>query len=61
MDLSVGDDRTDEDMFSALNQLPVSQGVTVTTCTVGRKRTDAKYYVDNVDEVIELLEKLGDV
>lgn len=55
--LSVGDDRTDEDMFDALNALP-EEGVSVTTCTVGRKTTSAKYYVDKVDDVISLLEQL---
>lgn len=55
--LSIGDDRTDEDMFNALNLLP-EKDVKVTTCTVGRKTTSAKYYVNHVDDVVSLLEQL---
>ncbi len=53
--LSVGDDRTDEDMFKALDS--VAKDVAI-TCTVGRKTTAAQFYVNDVEEVIELLEML---
>lgn len=52
----VGDDRTDEDMFKVLEQISEEEGVAVTTCTVGKKRTAAKYFLGSVTEVLELLE-----
>ncbi|KAI8070783.1 glycosyltransferase family 20-domain-containing protein [Gongronella butleri] len=56
--LSIGDDRTDEDMFAYLNK---QQGTvdTVITCTVGSRSTEAKYYIANVDHVIKLLNTLA--
>lgn len=56
--LSVGDDRTDEDMFKELYLATESMDLVVNTCTVGRKTTAAKYYVDSVDDVLDLLECL---
>lgn len=58
--LSIGDDRTDEDMFKALRSFQDEHPAKaqITTCTVGRKRTAAQYYVEDVDQVIELLEML---
>ncbi|CAN8068850.1 unnamed protein product [Agarophyton chilense] len=53
--LSVGDDRTDEDMFTELYRGTNSTDVVINTCTVGRKTTAAKYYVDEVDDVLDLL------
>jgi trehalose 6-phosphate synthase/phosphatase len=48
--LAIGDDRTDEDMFSVLSE-------SAYTIKVGLKPTKAKYYVNNVDEVRNLLKK----
>lgn len=56
---SVGDDRTDEDMFDALYQATRDTNVVVNTCTVGRRTTAAKYYVQSVDDVLGVLEDLG--
>lgn len=54
--LSVGDDRTDEDMFKELYRVTERADLVVNTCTVGRKTTAAKYYLDCVDNVLDLLE-----
>ena len=55
--LSIGDDRTDEDMFKYLDKLSIGNTI---TCTVGRKTTKAMFYVDDVERVVELLEMLRD-
>lgn len=49
--LSIGDDKTDEEMFETVHE---SHDM-VTTVTVGRKTTAAKYFVPAVDSVIDLL------
>ncbi|CAO3631256.1 unnamed protein product [Cunninghamella echinulata] len=54
--LSIGDDRTDEDMFSFLNKQTIAK--TVITCTVGSRSTEAKCYITNVDHVIHILDTL---
>lgn len=48
--LCIGDDRTDEDMFSALSGL--DEAITV---KVGDGKTSAKFRIGSVNEVIELL------
>lgn len=55
---SVGDDKTDEDMFRELYQMSGADDIVVNTCTVGRKTTAAKYYVQGVDDVLKFLETL---
>lgn len=56
---SVGDDRTDEDMFEQLYRSTAETDAVVKTCTVGRKTTAAKYYVEQVDDVLNVLGALG--
>jgi trehalose-phosphatase len=53
--LSIGDDRSDEDMFNFLNK---QKDLKVVTCTVGTKSTEATYYIPNVDAVLSTLELL---
>lgn len=61
--LCIGDDRSDEDMFeSILNtvtnpDLPMRPEIFA--CTVGRKPSKAKYFLDDVTDVLKLLEGLG--
>eukprot|EP00180_Rhodochaete_pulchella_P001125 Plantae.Rhodophyta-Rhodochaete_pulchella.ctg1943.p1 GENE.Plantae.Rhodophyta-Rhodochaete_pulchella.ctg1943~~Plantae.Rhodophyta-Rhodochaete_pulchella.ctg1943.p1 ORF type:complete len:757 (+),score=135.16 Plantae.Rhodophyta-Rhodochaete_pulchella.ctg1943:263-2272(+) len=43
-----GDDRTDEDMFNFLAEMPSDH---VFTCTVGMKPSNARYYVREAEEV----------
>ena len=56
---SIGDDRTDEDMFIELNRATSGTDTVVNTCTVGRKTTAAKYYVKGVDDVLGFINRLG--
>lgn len=53
--LAIGDDRSDEDMFSFLKKQKQLQ---VMTCAVGSKSTDATYYIPNVDAVLATLNEL---
>eukprot|EP00741_Cyanophora_paradoxa_P020390 tig00021254_g19681.t1 len=78
----VGDDRSDEDMFAALEkQYPAritrsasqhanlatmaadaeaaAPGVTTITCTVGKKPSRARYYIDTVQDANDLLQALA--
>ncbi|CAN7133841.1 unnamed protein product [Brassica rapa subsp. narinosa] len=63
MVMCIGDDRSDEDMFeSILNtvtnpDLPMRPEIFA--CTVGRKPSKAKYFLDDVTDVLKLLEGLG--
>jgi trehalose-phosphatase len=62
-----GDDRTDEDMFKALNEVEneikkeEKLNFSVLTCTIGSssKKTLAKYHLNNSDQVIHMLTELS--
>ncbi|KAJ2188157.1 Trehalose-6-P synthase/phosphatase complex synthase subunit, partial [Coemansia sp. RSA 530] len=57
--MSIGDGRGDENVFAFLNtELKATQELI--TCTVGRKSTQAKYFLPNVDSVLAILSKLAD-
>ncbi|KAG6547158.1 hypothetical protein Mapa_011410 [Marchantia paleacea] len=59
--LCIGDDRSDEDMFESIATTisgPDSQAK-VFACTVGRKPSKAKYYLDDTLEVIMTLQGLA--
>ncbi|CAG8572289.1 645_t:CDS:2 [Funneliformis caledonium] len=53
--LCVGDGKTDEPVFSLLKEISPDS----ITSTVGKKQTEAKYYLDNVNNVQSLLESLA--
>ncbi|ORX50874.1 hypothetical protein DM01DRAFT_324296 [Hesseltinella vesiculosa] len=55
--LAIGDDRSDEDMFAYLNKQNAVKNVI--TCTVGSRSTEAKYYISNVDYVLDLIDTLS--
>nr|ALN13346.1 trehalose-6-phosphate synthase-13 [Hevea brasiliensis] len=61
--LCIGDDKSDEDMFeSILNTvsaptLPLAPEIFA--CTVGRKSSKAKYYLDDTVDVVKLLQGLA--
>jgi len=63
--LCVGNDKSDEDMFSAmpssLEAVLASETKTTTNfaCTVGQKPSKAPYYVNDTTDVVSLLEKLS--
>ncbi len=52
--LAIGDDKTDEEMFSALPP-------TAWTIKVGPGQTAARYRVNDVDEVLQLLDRLSKI
>jgi trehalose 6-phosphate synthase/phosphatase len=54
--LSIGDDRSDEDMFNFLTKQKSLKKVI--TCTVGTRSTEANYFIPNVDGVLSLLDEL---
>lgn len=60
--LCVGDDRSDEDMFESIadamarRQSPIAE---VFACTVGRKPSKAKYYLEDTGDVIQMLQGLA--
>jgi trehalose 6-phosphate synthase/phosphatase len=62
--LCIGDDRSDEDMFESI-VCPSNAGVKlpatseVFACTVGKKPSMAKYYLDDTVDVIKMLEALA--
>ncbi|GJT04237.1 probable alpha,alpha-trehalose-phosphate synthase [UDP-forming] 10 [Tanacetum coccineum] len=54
----IGDDRSDEDMFeSIMNTAPNTPEIFA--CTVGRKPSKAKYYLDDIVDVVKLLSGLA--
>jgi hypothetical protein len=59
----IGDDRSDEDMFESIDQFmaqpPYASQAKVFACTVGRKPSKAKYYLDDTMEVIMTLHALA--
>ncbi|KAJ0761863.1 putative alpha,alpha-trehalose-phosphate synthase (UDP-forming), Trehalose-phosphatase [Helianthus annuus] len=61
--LSVGDDRSDEDMFVAIGdgikKGRITNNNSVFTCVVGEKPSAAEYFLDETKDVSMMLEKLG--
>ncbi|KAL1823296.1 hypothetical protein ACET3Z_010074 [Daucus carota] len=55
--LCVGDDSSDEDMFASVANCVTE--AEVYACTVGRKPSNAKFYLDDTDEVIKMLQRLA--
>ena len=59
--LCVGDDRSDEDMFEVITTAAargpsyLHPEAEVFACTVGRKPSKAKYYLDDAAEVVRLM------
>ncbi|XP_022755378.1 probable alpha,alpha-trehalose-phosphate synthase [UDP-forming] 11 [Durio zibethinus] len=62
--LCIGDDRSDEDMFESIARSSANPTLPVIAeifaCTVGQKPSMAKYYVDDVVEVIGLLRRIAE-
>ncbi|KAG0464230.1 hypothetical protein HPP92_020299 [Vanilla planifolia] len=63
--LCIGDDRSDEDMFevitSAVDGALLSASAEVFACTVCKKPSKAKYYLDDTAEIVRLLQGLASV
>ncbi|KAJ6719074.1 TREHALOSE-6-PHOSPHATE SYNTHASE [Salix purpurea] len=63
--LCIGDDRSDEDMFevivTSMAGPSLAQNAEVFACTVGRKPSKAKYYLDDTAEIVRLMQGLASV
>ena len=63
--LCVGDDRSDEDMFevimTAARGMSLQPEAEVFACTVGRKPSKAKYYLDDPADIVRLVQGLANV
>lgn len=63
--LCIGDDRSDEDMFESIVCPASSSGVKlpasseVFACTVGKKPSMARYYLDDTVDVVKMLDGLA--
>lgn len=58
--LCIGDDRSDEDMFKSIAEgsgFPIAE---IFACTVGRKPSKAKYYLEDIVDVIQMLHGLAE-
>ena len=58
--LCIGDDKSDEDMFESIADAVVAPSAEVFACTVGRKPSKAKYYLEDIGDVIHMLEGLAE-
>ncbi|KAF5749459.1 alpha alpha-trehalose-phosphate synthase [Tripterygium wilfordii] len=60
--LCIGDDRSDEEMFETVYNSVTSHSLPanaeVYACTIGQKPSKAKYFVDDTDEVLKILDSL---
>ncbi|KAJ4960736.1 hypothetical protein NE237_020646 [Protea cynaroides] len=63
--LCIGDDRSDEDMFEVITRNTEGSSLApmalVFACTVGRKPSKAKYYLDDTGEIVRLMQGLASV
>lgn len=63
--LCIGDDRSDEDMFeSLLNKVysgTSSPAPEIFACTVDKKSSKARYYLEDTEDVMMLLQALGTI
>lgn len=62
--LCIGDDRSDEDMFEGIADIMrrsiVDPQTSLYACPVGQKPSKAKYYLDDTNDVLNMLEALAD-
>ncbi|KAJ4811001.1 trehalose phosphate synthase [Rhynchospora pubera] len=63
--LCIGDDRSDEDMFEVISSAvagpTLDPEAEVFACTVGRKPSKAKYYVDDTADIFRVMQGLANV
>ena len=61
--LCIGDDRSDEDMFevitSSMSGPTMAPRAEVFACTVGRKPSKAKYYLDDTTDIVRMVQGLA--
>ena len=61
--MAIGDEESDEEMFKYLNYIEnkfsyLKNDTKIITCTIGRKPSEAKYYLNEPNEVIDCLESM---
>ena len=61
--MAIGDEESDEEMFKYLNYIEnkfsyLKNETKIITCTIGRKPSEAKYYLNEPNEVIDCLESM---
>lgn len=63
--LCIGDDRSDEDMFEAITRATAGPSLSpvaeVFACTVGRKPSKARYFLEDPTEILRMLQGLASV
>ncbi|KAG6599928.1 alpha,alpha-trehalose-phosphate synthase [UDP-forming] 6-like [Cucurbita moschata] len=63
--LCIGDDRSDEDMFKVISSSMAGPSIApraeIFACTVGKKPSKAKYYLDDPSEIARLMHGLASV
>ena len=63
--LCIGDDKSDEDMFQLIATAACGDSLAskaeVFACTVGRKPSKAKYYLDDPADIVRLVQGLASV
>jgi trehalose 6-phosphate synthase/phosphatase len=63
--LCIGDDHSDEDMFEVISSAVAgptfASEAEVFACTVGRKPSKAKYYVDDTADIFRVMQGLANV
>lgn len=61
--LCVGDDRSDEDMFEVIMSATAGPSLSpvaeVFACTVGRKPSRAKYFLEDTSDILRMLQGLA--
>ena len=61
--LCIGDDRSDEDMFEAITRAVAGPSLSpvaeVFACTVGRKPSKARYFLEDPTEILRMLQGLA--
>lgn len=61
--LCIGDDRSDEDMFEAITRAMTGPSLStlaeVFACTVGRKPSKARYFLEDSTEILRMLQGLA--
>lgn len=61
--MCIGDDRSDEDMFESILSTVSSPSLPaapeIFACTVGRKPSKAKYYLEDATDVVKMLQGLA--
>lgn len=64
--IAIGDEKSDEEMFRYLNYIQNKLGffkndINIISCTIGRKPSEAKYFLNEPNEVLDYLESINQI